>query len=141
MTAPLTTALASAERHRDGQRLTVALQGEIDLSTIAVVKSALTAGLDDTGEGTLVVDLRQVTFMDSTGLHALCALRDQATRQATRLVLIRGPRQVHRVFELTATDRLFEFVDDSTSIAAVLPTTAPAPPTPARQTRGAPPAR
>lgn len=110
MTAPLTSALPGADIDRDGH--TVALRGEIDLSTAGAVTSALTAALTDAGEATLVVDLRGLTFMDSSGLHALCSLREQAMHRGSRLVLVRGPRPIHRVFELTATDGLFEFVDE-----------------------------
>lgn len=117
MTAPLTSALPGVSRHRDGRCLTVALRGEIDLSTIDAVKSALTAALTDAGDATLAVDLRELTFMDSSGLHALCALRERAMHCGNRLVLVRGPRQIHRIFELTATDGLFEFVDDPASVA------------------------
>ena len=117
MTVPLTSALSGVDIDRDGRLHTVALRGEIDLSTAGAVKSALSAAMTDAGDATLVVDLRKLTFMDSSGLHALCALREQAIRRGNRLVLIRGPRQVHRVFELTSTDGLFEFVDDPASIA------------------------
>jgi anti-anti-sigma factor len=115
MTAPLTRTLPGVNMDRDGH--TVALRGEIDLSTAGAVKSALTAAMADVGDATLVVDLRELTFMDSSGLHALCTLREEAVRRGNGLVLVRGPRQIHRVFELTATDGLFEFVDDAASVA------------------------
>lgn len=114
MTA-LTNALPDVNIDRDGQLHTVALRGEIDLSTAGTVESALTAAMTDAGDATLVVDLRELTFMDSSGLHALCNLREQALHDSNRLVLVRGPRQINRLFELTATDSLFEFVDDPAS--------------------------
>lgn len=117
MTAPLTSTRPGVDIDRDGQLHTVALRGEIDLSTADAVTSALMAALTDAGHATLVVDLRGLTFMDSSGLHALCTLRTQAIHRGNQLVLIRGPRQIQRIFELTATDNLFEFADDPASVA------------------------
>lgn len=101
-----------ADGEESSERLTVALAGEIDLATVGAVRSALAAALAEADGRTLVVDLRELTFMDSSGLNALCALRDRALRQRVPLVLVRGPRHVQRIFELTATDGLFEFVDE-----------------------------
>lgn len=126
MTAPLDNALASVDVDRGSERVTAALRGEIDLSTIGAVGSVLTAALTEAGDTTFVVDLRQLAFIDSSGLHGLWMLREQAVRQNSRLILVRGPRQIQQLFELTATDELFEFVDDPASIAQ--PTPAPTPP-------------
>ena len=84
--------------------------GELDLATADRVESEV-AELRDAGFDTIVLDLRQVSFLDSSGLRILLTLRNTARRHAHRLVLVRGQERVQRVFELTATQGLFEWRD------------------------------
>ncbi len=58
-----------------------------------------------------MVDLRQVEFMDSTGLRVLIGLHRAAESDGRVMALVPGPRQVQRIFELTATDALFHWRD------------------------------
>lgn len=60
----------------------------------------------------LVIDLRRVDFLDSSGLRALLALRNQAKRNHHDLTLIPGPPAVRRVFRLTATTGLFDWREE-----------------------------
>jgi anti-anti-sigma factor len=62
------------------------------------------------GDGRVVViDLRGVAFLDSSGLRSLLTLRNDAKRNHHRLVLVPGPPAVQRVFHLTATRGLFDW--------------------------------
>jgi anti-sigma B factor antagonist len=60
----------------------------------------------------VVIDLRDVEFMDSSGLRVLLSLRNDAKRDGHDLVLVPPPRAVERLFELTATRGLFDWRDD-----------------------------
>jgi anti-sigma B factor antagonist len=97
----------------DGDRVVVRLAGELDLTHAATVAGTL-AELFDAGFACVVVDLRGLRFMDSTGIRALLAARRTALAREARLSLVRGPTAVHRVFELTRTDALFDFHDART---------------------------
>ncbi len=82
----------------------VELSGEIDLHTRHVLQEALRT-VD--ADSPVVIDLTDVTFMDSAGLQVLLTTRRRAA------VTIRGARPfVHRVFELAGLDQLFCFDDD-----------------------------
>ena len=61
----------------------------------------------------VVIDLREVSFMDSTGLRSLLRARALGSEEGWSLKLIRGPEPVHRVLELTRMDDVFDFVDAS----------------------------
>jgi anti-anti-sigma factor len=90
----------------------LALSGELDIASAP----ALERTLDDLGPslpGRLVIDLTEVTFMDSTGLRALLFARQRAADGDHELVLCPGPRQVQRVFELSGTLERFSFRDSS----------------------------
>ena len=57
---------------------------------------------------TIVVDLTETTFLDSTMLHVLLSARSEL-RDGRRLLLVTNDATVKRVFEITGTDRLFDF--------------------------------
>jgi anti-anti-sigma factor len=48
-----------------------------------------------------VLDLRELTFLDSTGLRLILSERMAARKTGGRFELIAGPPEVQRVFELT----------------------------------------
>jgi anti-anti-sigma factor len=97
----LSTALV---RHEDGAILRVV--GEIDLLTAPVFERALTEALGEHPH--LLVDLRAVGFMDSTGLRALLHARRSTADAGGRISLLMtedGP--VARLLELAGVAALF----------------------------------
>jgi len=85
----------------------VTLRGELDMLATAELEAALERLTDDI----VAIDLRDLLFLDSSGLRTLLLARDRLLGEARRLVLVRGCQAVQRVFEITrVTDRL-EFVD------------------------------
>lgn len=100
---------------KDRDRTTVVLDGEIDMSTADRVRSAASSALARHPDA-LVVDLRLVRFIDSCGLRALVDVQREAERRSERLVIVRGPLNVDRVFQITALDRVLNMVDDPASL-------------------------
>lgn len=94
----------------DGHEARVALDGELDLASAEALEHEV-RDLRRAGFDRVVVDLRHVEFLDSTGLRVLLCLREAAKREGHLLVLVPGPRQVQRLFELTATGALFDWRD------------------------------
>jgi anti-anti-sigma factor len=94
-------------------RVVAKLAGELDLEVADDVAAAID-GLIDAGIGHVVLDLRELSFLDSAGVHMLLSVRESAERRKRSLSLVRGPRLVHRVLELTATEPLFTFVSVAT---------------------------
>jgi anti-sigma B factor antagonist len=90
----------------DRERVTVRVGGELDLSAASHVEG-LVDELLDVGFRRIVVDLRELTFLDSAGVHMLVAAQRSAERREGALSLIGGPPHVQRVLELTATASLF----------------------------------
>src|SRR5215207_6645979 len=84
----------------DDRTHVVAPQGEIDVTTAAQLGRRL-LGLADVGKTGVVVDLSNVTFMNSTGLGVLLnGLRALGSRRG-RLVLVCPNERVLRPFEVT----------------------------------------
>ena len=106
--APLafTTTLTSA-----GDAL-ISLTGELDLSATAPLEEEVERLAEEDGVRRVVLDLRELEFMDSTGLR-MVALAERRLRAAEReLVRVRGADSVQRVFAITRMDEHLTFVDE-----------------------------
>jgi anti-sigma B factor antagonist len=99
---------------RDGL-VHVALVGELDLSTVAKVQEELRR-VEASSPATLVVDLSKLTFLDSTGLRCIVTADERARAEGRRIVIVRGPDAVQRVFTITRLEERLEMVDDVDSI-------------------------
>ena len=88
-------------------RVLMRLAGELDLSSTPVLEQRLREALDSGRQ--LVVDLRNLDFMDSTGLTLLVRWARGAEQDGYELALVRGEPRVHRLFELTGLDSRFTF--------------------------------
>ena len=87
-------------RTRDGSRQTLLLEGELDLVTAPDLEDTV-AALCLEGAGELVLDMRQVVFMDSSGLRTVLASMDMCRQQGCEFLLIPGTGACRRLFELT----------------------------------------
>jgi anti-sigma B factor antagonist len=85
----------------------VSLAGEHDLYTAPKVEEAFRSMIA-AGARTIVVDLTDTTFLDSTMLHALLSARNKF-RDGGRLLLVTNNETVNRVFEIAGIDRFFAF--------------------------------
>ena len=75
----------------------VAADGEVDLATSPRLRAALLAAIEE--QDRVLVDLRAVTFMDSTGIATLLAAAEAARRRGTELE-VDPSRTVRKVLEL-----------------------------------------
>lgn len=108
-------ALLELKMDEDDAAVRLALTGELDISSAPVLEEAL--GRIEAGEPeVLLVDLRQLEFMDSTGLRTLVGANQRARAQGRRLAIVRGPEQVDRIFSVTRLDERFEIVDDPAAL-------------------------
>ncbi len=83
----------------------VALTGRLDVASVADVRLALHAAVDD-GAGDLVLDLSAVDGIDSSGIGVLVGAHRRAGRAGRRLVVAASPPPVLRMLRLTRLDRV-----------------------------------
>jgi anti-anti-sigma factor len=85
---------------RGSRRRTLELTGELDLVTAPALEAAVQRVRDDdTSE--LVLDLRQVVFMDSSGLRTVLAAWDACREDGREFFLIPDRGACRRLFEIT----------------------------------------
>jgi anti-sigma B factor antagonist len=89
--------------HASGGVVTVAPTGELDLGTVPLLESAISYQRD-LGNAKLVVDLRGVTFIDSSGVHLLLRLAQNAADGGHAFRVVPGSERVQRVFALTGVE-------------------------------------
>ena len=85
---------------------TVVLTGDIDVTSSSRVREALLS-IANSGEHRVVVDLGNVTFVDSTGLSALVGARKRFRSIDGEIILRRPGAGVLRVLEITGLSRVF----------------------------------
>jgi anti-sigma B factor antagonist len=78
----------------------IAVSGELDLASSPILEERLEQvfGSDSTS---VILDLRRLDFMDSTGLSVLIKAHQSAEEASQRLYLVKGPPQVQRLLNLT----------------------------------------
>ena len=99
-----------AETHTTGRVTTVTISGELDLVSSPAFEAELerAAGSDCDA---IVVDLRTLDFMDSTGLHVLFKGHQRALESGRAFAVTRGSDQVDRLLTLTAVADIMRILD------------------------------
>jgi anti-anti-sigma factor len=93
---------------RDGRRARLVLSGELDMGARFQAEQALDQLLAAPTEQ-LVVDLGEVTFLDSSGMGLILEVDDRARQEGFDLRLLPGSREVQRVFELAGVAEALPF--------------------------------
>jgi anti-anti-sigma factor len=89
----------------------IAAAGELDLSTSELLREAVDVCCDRDGLRVLMVDLRDLSFIDSTGLRALWYSRERAQSAGCELVLRSPSDAVQHLLKITKLEKVFAVVD------------------------------
>jgi anti-anti-sigma factor len=81
--------------------------GELDIATTPRLERTL----DETRARLVVLDLRELAFIDSCGMHAIINAGIRTRRAGRRLVLVRVPAHVDRMLTLTGSSHQLEIGD------------------------------
>lgn len=105
------------------EHIVIGLSGDVDLSAVANVRSAFHEAIND-GWTTVLVDLTEVTFVDSATLGILVGLHRRCRELDGACVLV-GPRpEVSRIITLSGLDVLLSVASDIESACALAANTA-----------------
>ncbi len=89
----------------------IALRGELDLAHAYTFDEELRR-IEESRPTCVVINLKELSFLDSCGLARLLAARRRARRAGHRLILVRGSAAIQRLFALSAVDEAFEMVSE-----------------------------
>jgi anti-sigma B factor antagonist len=88
------------------------LCGELDIGSAPLLEDAAERVFAEHARG-LVVDLSDVSFVDSTGLRILIALNDRAAKEGCALTLVAPPEPARSVFHITGAYDNLPFVEEA----------------------------
>ena len=97
----------AVEEHKDF--VLVRLVGEIDLAAVNAVESTLLP-LEKRFPN-VMIDLRGVSFLDSSGLRAIVSAHARSREGGFELKIVRGPKQVQKLLNVTGLDELLPLID------------------------------
>jgi anti-sigma B factor antagonist len=103
------------ETETNGSSVLVRIRGDLDLQVVDQVSEALTRIESDEPE-LLVIDLRRLTFMDSTGMGVIAAAHIRARDAGRRFAIVRPPAGVRQAFDRTKLDQVITVADDLASV-------------------------
>jgi anti-sigma B factor antagonist len=102
----------------DPETVHVTIHGALDLVRAYDFDDAMRR-IERSAPRRLLLDLRSLDFLDTTGLARIVAVRRRCRRNGRRLVVVRGPHAVQRLFALSSDDEQFELVGDPSEALAM----------------------
>jgi anti-sigma B factor antagonist len=102
---------------RGSDRLILALEGELDMNSAPLLREAL-ASADGEEAGLVVLDLQDLSFIDSTGLKAIFAARNAVRDRGGQFAVTRGSAQVQRLLSVTRLDEHLQTIDSPDELLA-----------------------
>ena len=97
------------ESRRDGSAAVIAVAGELDLASSPALREELERAAQDAE--LVILDLRELVFMDSTGLSVVVRAHQRAVEAGDRFAVVRGGKQVQRLLTLTGVGNRLTVVD------------------------------
>lgn len=88
----------------------VAPRGDLDLYTVEEARAAIAIRPDVCD--TVVLDLRGLSFFDTSGMHLVVETAHALARAGVRFAIVRGAPQVQRLFTIARLDEQLPFFDD-----------------------------
>ena len=96
----------------------VVVSGELDVASGPMLEQEL-AKAEASDPQLLILDLRDLEFIDSTGLSILIKAHQQAEASGRRFAVVRGRSQVQRLLGLTGLEERLTLVDSPEELLGV----------------------
>lgn len=96
-------------------RVVLSLRGELDLASAPLLQSEIESSQITTAT-TVVLDLQELTFIDSTGLRVLLRAHERSRESGQEFAVTRGSQQVQRLLSITGVDSHLRIIDSPDEI-------------------------
>ena len=103
----------------DNTTQVLAPSGILDSTQAAEVRAQVSEALA-TGARTLLIDLKNITFIDSSGLGTLISVLKKVRSQDCEMVVCSASPQVKMLFELTSMDQVFQVYENRAAFDAAV---------------------
>ncbi|WP_339548125.1 STAS domain-containing protein [Pseudomonas sp. RA_35y_Pfl2_P32] len=91
----------------DGQKLTISIKGRFDFAKHQAFRESYEQ-LDNQRPNSVVVDLKEATYLDSSALGMLLLLRDHAGGDDSDVRLVNSSSDVRKILAISNFDKLFD---------------------------------
>jgi len=98
-----------------GAAVRLALTGDLDLATAREAEETIMEA-ETSRPRLLVLDLSDLEFMDSTGLRVILSAASRGDEEDRRVVIVKGPEVVQRVFEITRVAERLDMVENADEV-------------------------
>jgi anti-sigma B factor antagonist len=99
--------------------LELKVTGEIDMATVEPLREAAQTAAESGTYQCLVFDLSDLSFIDSTGLHALTEANRAMNARGGATKVVCGPGNLMKLFNITGLDRVFSIVHSRAEAIAI----------------------
>ncbi len=97
----------------------LSLSGRLDVEAVADATPVARSALEQSAAG-MVIDLRQLDFISSSGFRMLLTVRQEAERAGKALALAHPQPAVYKIFKVAGLDTQFSFFDDQSDAVQAL---------------------
>ena len=94
----------------------VVVRGEVDIATADAVRADLNTAFGRSAS--VVLDLREVSFMDTQGLSVVIEAQHRCAADGTQFAITRAPDHVHRLFDMIGLTPRLTVLDDPAAAAS-----------------------
>jgi anti-sigma B factor antagonist len=98
-----------------GEHKIISINGEVDLYNVSELKKTL-FGITDGSTTSVVIDMKMVNYMDSSGIGALVAGQKKMKAIGGRFVLMNINDDVLNILKLATLDKFFKIIDDESEL-------------------------
>ncbi|HOY65119.1 MAG TPA: anti-sigma factor antagonist [bacterium] len=108
------------EVKREKEYTYVTVNGEIDLYNAHKLKEKIGQTMDGMDSPNMVLDLKDVDYIDSTGLGILIGIKRRVSENKGELALVLRSDRIHKLFEITGLINIFAIARSSEEAIARL---------------------
>ncbi len=105
------------QTHEGEERTAIVLTGELDIRASLRFRGALMSA-ERRGPALIVIDLRELAFMDSSGLAELVRGSPRAREERRRMVLVTGSEPIDRMLAVSGVTQILETTADPATLDA-----------------------
>ena len=99
-----------------GKHKVIAIEGDVDLYNVSELKQSIFKMLDDDNIQSLIIDMQDINYMDSSGIGALVAAQKKVKTLGGKFALLNVRDEVINILRLATLDQFFTIYENESQI-------------------------